>query len=154
PSDERDVAIKVPRRLADHRVKLAARTGIGRQVTPDADAGVTMGKIGPTVLGAVGDRPAAGEARARRIGVRIAERLDAEPLQGSRIFGRRLGRDTLGPRLAAIVLAPLRDIIVLHPIDARATPIIAPRQRLDVGDVYRGEGGRELDDHPSAVSEV
>ena len=79
--------------MADDGIELAAGAGVGRQVAADADAAVAMGEVGPAALGVVGDRPAVGEARARRIGVGIAERLHRQPLERPGIFGRRLGRD-------------------------------------------------------------
>ena len=53
--DQRDVAVQMPRRMADDGVKLRARPGIGRKIPPDADHGVAVD--GPNILG-LEDRPA------------------------------------------------------------------------------------------------
>ena len=39
--------------MADHRVKLAAGAGVGRQVAADADHRIAMGEVGGAVLGIV-----------------------------------------------------------------------------------------------------
>ena len=150
PADNGEVAVQVAGGVADDRVKLAAGPGVGVEPAPHADRGVAMGKRRPARLGAVRHRPAVGEARRRGIGIGRAQGRDPKALQAARIFGRRLGIDARGPRLFALVIAPLRDIIVLHPIDRRARPIAASRQRLDIGDVNRREARRELEDDSAA----
>src|SRR6478672_13699929 len=113
--------------MADDRIKFATGAGVGRQITSDADAAIAMGKVSPSRLGAVGDRPAVGETRARRVRIWITQRLDPEPLERPRVFSWRLCRHSSRERLVAVVAAPLGDIIVLNPIDRRTFPIVAAR---------------------------
>src|SRR5207248_5931382 len=75
-------------------------------------------------------------------------------LERPHIFRRRLGTDARRPRLVARVQTPLRDIIVLQTVNGRAVPIAGARERLDIGDVDRGEGRGELDDHAPAARKL
>jgi hypothetical protein len=70
------------------------------------------------------------------------------------IFGRRLGDDTRGEGLLALVIAPLRYIIVLHTINGGAIPPAAIGKRADIGDVDRRELGRQLHHHVPAATEL
>src|SRR5438045_3236217 len=96
---------------------------IGSQIAADADAAVTVGERRPSLASAVGDRPSVNEADAGCIGVRAAERLDLQALEGPRIFRGRLRIHAGRPWLFAFVQSPLGNIIVLQPIDARSVPI-------------------------------
>ena len=70
------------------------------------------------------------------------------------IFRRRFFDDGRGKRLVAVIIAPLRDIIILHAINCRALPIARSGERADVGDMDRGEQRRELDHDALAILEV
>jgi len=59
-----------------------------------------------------------------------------------------------GKRLLALVIAPLRDVIVLDAIDVRALPVAGAGQFLDVGDVHWRELRRQLDDDALAGRKV
>ena len=154
PADDGDVAVEVARGVADHRIELAARARVGRQVAANADIAVAMGEVRRAGLGVVSDRPASGEAGARRIVVGVAEWPDRKALQRAMIFGGRLGDDAGRKRLGALVIAPLDDVIVLDAVDCRAAPPAAFGQRADVGDMDRREFGRELDHDPRAIAKI
>jgi hypothetical protein len=70
------------------------------------------------------------------------------------IFGRRRLHHSGGQRFLAVIIAPLRHIIILDAIDGRALPITAARQLLDIGDMDRCEVRRQLDGNPPARSQV
>ena len=155
PADSGDVAVEVARRMADHRIELAARAGVRREVAADADAGVAMGEPG--------------HARApdpRRPASRPHGRPSAHSCPESRAGGSRGRRAAAHIRPAAarrrpagsgdlgVAIAPLGDIIVLHPVDGGVVPPAGAGEAADVGDMDRREIGRELDDHRAAVGQI
>src|SRR5437588_8245698 len=67
-ADQGDIPIELARAVADHGVKLAAGSRVRSKIASDTNARVTMSQVRPTSLGAVGDRPAIGEARPGCVG--------------------------------------------------------------------------------------
>ncbi len=143
-ADQSDVAVEMPRRLADHRIEFGAAARIGRHVAPDADHRVAMRQ--PRRAPVARHRPAVAMPDLRGIGVARRHWPEGKPRQRPLIFGGRMRDDPRGQRRRLLVGArPLHDIIVLHALDRAAIEPAGADERANVGDMDGCEAGRELD---------
>ena len=138
--------------MTDHRIELGPGSRVGRKIPAHADHGIAMREPGEAALAR--HRPAAGMSGLGGISVAIAHRPEAEPGERPCIFGRRASDDPGRQRLLLGRVAPLGDIIVLDPVDRDPGEPTAARERLDIGDMHRREGGRERDDDPLPAVEI
>ncbi len=133
--------------MSDNGIKLGPRARVRRYIARHADHAVAVNQ--PVVRAVTGHRPGFDVADMFGIGVAIGQGFQLQTgvrqaVRGKIILRRRYGIDAFGLGLVFVGTTPLDDIIVLDAQDRGAVEIAAAHQLPNIGDVNRGEIGRQL----------
>ncbi len=152
--DERDVAVEVPRRLADDGVELGAVARIRRVVASHAHGAIAVHEPDLAATGVARGREPARESDLGRVGVRVAQlredhvRVDPPEELGLHLHLRHRLRALVGLRPR-----PLHHVVVLHADHEARVEVLFAHEPADLGDVGGRERGRQLD-HDAALREL